>query len=315
MRLNIVQPGAVGWVWDSLGNELAKHLDAEAIITPLAMHGADAYAVLCSSVAPTMTPGVLARAVVCVNHFERDKADRTMGAQVPALKQAAHVVCLNEPTRKRLADAGVTAHKIPHGVDCDRFAPMLVPAKQTQTHLTIGVGGRRYPNGRKGEIMLPVIAAKIARRGETARFVFIGPADTWRVVADDLARIPGIEVSMPVDASDYGQHPRLYNECDALIVTSFLEGGPVPPLEALACGVPVVSTPCGWMPELVVPGTRNVSIYENPDTAVDHLLGLVRQRVDRAMVRATVVQTHAWPKIIRQWADLLCIPYVEATNA
>lgn len=31
----------------------------------------------------------------------------------------------------------------------------------------------------------------------------------------------------------------------------FIEGGPLPPLEAAACGVPVIATPAGILPEFV----------------------------------------------------------------
>jgi len=36
-----------------------------------------------------------------------------------------------------------------------------------------------------------------------------------------------------------------YHQCDIFVFTSFIEGFGMPPLEAMACGVPVITTDCG----------------------------------------------------------------------
>ncbi|GAG08265.1 unnamed protein product, partial [marine sediment metagenome] len=48
----------------------------------------------------------------------------------------------------------------------------------------------------------------------------------------------------------------LYHRMDALVITSETEAGPLPLFEALACGVPVISTECGWadkLPAMILP--------------------------------------------------------------
>lgn len=42
-----------------------------------------------------------------------------------------------------------------------------------------------------------------------------------------------------------------YNDIDVLVVTADSEGGPLPPMEASACGVPVITPAIGCMPEFV----------------------------------------------------------------
>lgn len=48
--------------------------------------------------------------------------------------------------------------------------------------------------------------------------------------------------------------PPLLNAADLVVLPSEYEGLPTIALEALACGVPVVATPVGALPEIVVPG-------------------------------------------------------------
>jgi glycosyltransferase involved in cell wall biosynthesis len=57
---------------------------------------------------------------------------------------------------------------------------------------------------------------------------------------------------------------KFYNELDVLVVTADSEGGPLPPMEAAACGVPVITPPVGCMPEFVRHGVDGylVDSYE-----------------------------------------------------
>lgn len=48
-----------------------------------------------------------------------------------------------------------------------------------------------------------------------------------------------------------GSYPELYAQMDVLAITSASEAGPMPLFEALACGVPVISTHVGWAPYLL----------------------------------------------------------------
>ena len=64
------------------------------------------------------------------------------------------------------------------------------------------------------------------------------------------------------------QYPELYRQLDVLVVTSLLAAGPNSLFEALATGVPVVSTRVGWALELLRPGETGYLV-----DSVDELAG------------------------------------------
>lgn len=84
--------------------------------------------------------------------------------------------------------------------------------------LVIGVCGRRYPSGRKGDRLIDAI-----KQLDFIDLRFTHPS--WgtgeKVEFEDL--------------------PKFYRSLDYLLVPSTLEGGPIPPGEAMRCGTPVIA--------------------------------------------------------------------------
>ena len=46
-------------------------------------------------------------------------------------------------------------------------------------------------------------------------------------------------------------YPELYRQHHVLLCTSGREGGPIPVIEALMCGLPILSTDVGYVPEII----------------------------------------------------------------
>lgn len=87
-------------------------------------------------------------------------------------------------------------------------------------NIIFGVVGREYPSGRK-------------------RFHWI----------DELRKINGIEIKFTNSQIPWDKMPDFYREIDYLLILSDNEGGPIPLLEALAMGVPVISSDVGFAKE------------------------------------------------------------------
>lgn len=57
---------------------------------------------------------------------------------------------------------------------------------------------------------------------------------------------------------DYSAMAGLYNALDFYLITSRKEGGPKAILESMACGIPVISTPVGMGPEIIIDGENGL---------------------------------------------------------
>jgi len=76
--------------------------------------------------------------------------------------------------------------------------------------------------------------------------------------AREIAKQTGHELIFSGAGWDWREMESWYRNIDLLLVTSSSEGGPTPPFEAIACGVPVVSTRIGNIQEVAGPKYNTV---------------------------------------------------------
>lgn len=78
--------------------------------------------------------------------------------------------------------------------------------------------------------------------------------------------------------------PALYSAASAFVFPSFYEGFGLPPLEAMACGTPVVCAPAGSLPEILGDAPLWVSGYD-PDAWTESVRRVLREESLRAELR------------------------------
>jgi glycosyltransferase involved in cell wall biosynthesis len=127
--------------------------------------------------------------------------------------------------------APVQAHVIPNGVDLNAFRPMDTGAAKARLgladHQRYVLFPGRPEEPRKGFPLARAVVTETARRiGEPLELLTLG-----RVEPDEV--------------------PLYMNACNAMVLTSFLEGSPNVVKEALACNLPIVSVPVGDVSELL----------------------------------------------------------------
>lgn len=181
---------------------------------------------------------------------------RTNAPMVALLKQASHVFYQSQfckDTADRFLGVQPERWEILHNaVDVTRFVPA---ATRPDRPLTLLLGGSQYARYRV-ETALRTLTL-VRRRTPDARLLITGflrwpSVETPRADADRLADELGVR-----DAVEYlgeysqAEAPSVYHRADILLHTKYNDPCPTVVIEALACGVPVVYSSSGGVPELV----------------------------------------------------------------
>jgi glycosyltransferase involved in cell wall biosynthesis len=123
--------------------------------------------------------------------------------------------------------------------------------------------------------------------------------------ADTLPRGVPAELIRPADENEL---IAFYQSCDVFVCSSFIEGFGLPPLEAMACGVSVITTDCGGVRQyasasncLIVPPGDSKAIAES-------IVRLMHDRDLRATLREKALETaseFSLEKMTQKYAGLL----------
>jgi glycosyltransferase involved in cell wall biosynthesis len=186
------------------------------------------------------------------SHSELDGDWRERG--IAALHRLPRAVFVN--SRRLERDFGplmnVPVHYTPNGVDTSFFAPAREPRERSRAELRLGWAGSLANHGSKirrfHEVIEPAVAAVSG-----ARLVTAIREEHWRGPDEML---------------------EFYRGLDVYVCASVSEGTPNPCLEAAACGVPIVTTPVGNMPELIEDGVNGFLFDGSVPELVDRLTRL-----------------------------------------
>jgi len=99
---------------------------------------------------------------------------------------------------------------------------------------------------------------------------------------------------------------RIYNSCDIFVFPSEREGWGMPPMEAMACGLPVISRPVGAVTEFIIPGISGLLVTDKDSMAkaMDALIKdpLRRERIGLAAYEA--MKNYTWEKSSKMMEEL-----------
>ena len=170
--------------------------------------------------------------------------------QVRVARHLDRIITVSESSRADIARAmGVSPARlavVPVGVDHSRFRPLphvaRVPGRvMTTTSADVAL---------KGLVFLLEALAKV-RTERTAELVVVGRARPEGQVAATIRRL-GLEGAVRFVAGvTEARIVQLYAEAEVAAVPSLYEGFSLPAVEAMACGVPLVATTGGALPEVV----------------------------------------------------------------
>jgi glycosyltransferase involved in cell wall biosynthesis len=196
--------------------EIQKHMGAAAVRINQDWHEADIHYYINYGYFQKRPSSGLT--IANFTHYDPDHLSEKF---VAAAQQVDHCIAVSEATADVLLELGIPGPKISVilvGAD-SHFVPKL----------TVGLVGRIYPGGRKGEDIVRALMAD-SQIAEKIRIVAL--EDGW-----------GVPVWSFEDRADF------YRAIDYLLVPSRIEGGPVPFMEALACGTMAIAPGIGVVPQ------------------------------------------------------------------
>ncbi|MDG4825806.1 glycosyltransferase [Asanoa sp. WMMD1127] len=229
--------------------------------------------------------------------------ERTLGRQADAVVAQ----CQDEVDELlRMGVPRATMSVIPSGVDSERFTPDGPVAPRTDRPRLLSIG--RLVE-RKG--VADVIAA-LPRIGD-AELVVVGGPPVAELDADPLVRdLRAQAVRLGVDdrvrfvgGQSRDEVPAWYRSADIMVTTPWYEPFGLTPLEAMACGVPVVAAEVGGLTDTVVDGvTGDFVPPRDPAALADTVRRLLADPMRRVAYAAAALDrarmSYSWKRVAAQ---------------
>jgi D-inositol-3-phosphate glycosyltransferase len=137
------------------------------------------------------------------------------------------------------------------------------------------------------------------------KLVVVGGDDNSRAELEGLNKLAAsLNISESVDFRGLikqEQLPYYYSAADVCVVPSYYESFGLVPLEALACGTPVVSTDVGDLKNIIKQGETGAIVADNsPEKLADAIISVLNQMpldTDKNMIIRASVSKWAWANI------------------
>ncbi|MDD2239233.1 MAG: glycosyltransferase family 4 protein [Kiritimatiellae bacterium] len=204
-------------------------------------------------------------------------------------------------TIEKLRDLGLDVENIPNAVDADRFRPQASNFRQ------------QYGIGRDDFVALYVARFQAFKNHAMllkafARFTQDHPG-SWLMLAgsgplQERTQQQAIELKIAdrvlfLGELPFSELPAVYAAADVKVISSDYESFCFAAIEAMATGLPVLTTDCAWVPRLVADGAGIVVPVGDPTALAAGLKKLaenpaLRQRMG-ATGRQQVLERHTWP--------------------
>lgn len=186
------------------------------------------------------------------------------------LSSADRIVVIAETWRSYALSIGLPAERVVlvHNGVPDRGVPQRgQPSRDTVTLLALGELGVRKGTD---DLIAALASASLKTLPWQAVLAGNGPVETYRAQIDAAGLSARVALPGWIDTAEVG---RLLDRADVLLLPSYNEGLPLAILEALASGVPVISTPVGGIPDAVIDGETGLMVSPGDRDALAAAIG------------------------------------------
>lgn len=252
-------------------------------------------------------------------HAERgtiERRRRNLILQWLLWRRVDQVLCVSELHRQRLSEAvGFSRDRIrpiANGVDTDTFRPCpngketirsMLGLKPEQFY--IGTVGNLRPV--KNQVLMLRACRKLCQNYENVRVIIAGTGP----LQDELSHYTK-ELGIQHKVQFLGARtdiPDVLNAMDVFVLPSLSEGMPNAVLEAMACGLPVVATRVGGLPEVVEDGETGILTPSQDEAFLESaLFNLLHDDTKRQMLgekgRKRVLEHFSLDKMVEEYQNL-----------
>jgi len=187
-----------------------------------------------------------------------------------------------------------------NGIDTEQFKPQ---AKEKSDEFKILSTSRLIP--RKGIKYLILAAGQLIKKNKQIKIVLVSEGDEKEEL-ENLAGRLGISENVQFAGSvDHAKISEFYNQADAFVMTSLNEGMSNTMLEALASGLPIISTETGGAKELVQDGINGFLIcMKNSEDLAEKISRLMANdglRERMALESRKIAEKMSWKNVAEEY--------------
>ena len=193
------------------------------------------------------------------------------------LRNAACILAMSPHTARQvqnqLPETSNRINVVPNPIDTDCFSPGPIADKPDSKIDILFVG--RLDDPRKNVQGLLKAFAQVAAADPRTRLILVGEcrSPTLRQLSECLGIAQRVIFTGHVHDEELR---RIYQASHIFVLPSFQEGLGIVVQEAMACGLPVVSTRCGGPEDYVVESSGGFLVDNSPDQMARAILKLVR---------------------------------------
>ena len=218
--------------------------------------------------------------------------------QTRVAKRLPRVLTVSESSKRDIArDHGVPPeriHVVPVGVDPELFSPRPEVTRVPGRLITTASADVTM----KGLSFLLEAVAKL-RTERHVELTIIGTAKSDSAASRAISELGLADAITFVSGVSDDRIVELYAEAELAVVPSLYEGFSLPAIEAMSCGVPLVATTGGALPE--VGGTHGETCFLTEPGDAEALAAVLREALEDPEARARVGEAGR-RRVINQWS-------------
>ncbi len=209
------------------------------------------------------------------------------------LKESAVCGCVSRYSEKRAIEMGAGKTVIvPNGVDTEVFRP----AKDAVDGFKVVTTSTLIPRNGIDTLVRAFRMVKKEFPEATLEIAGEGPME------DELRSLAGEGVKF-LGTIAHKEVPDLLRSADLFVRPSRFEGFGVSFIEAMACGVPVITCPSGGIVDFVVDGETGVLVPpDKPDELANAMIGVLRDRGKLSNLKKNALkmvrERYSWDKVV-----------------